>query len=224
MREEKAMRVIASCSFIALAATASVAEAGLVNPLIPAWAGQANTQTATWDSFTQASGGANTPDGPGSAPFSLMNFAPGAFITGSGNIYSINSALYVMVTGGTRSNQLSPINVVMNVATSGSLLSYGSTRLSLFDSTGNSISFAPTSYEIRYDAPTPPQGSAQTVAFVWSLGSLPIAASGFRIEFMAGAPSMALDAVRLDLQYIPGPAPLALMGLAGLVSGRRRRS
>lgn len=208
---------------VALVATASVAEAGLVNPLIPAWAGQPFTQTATWNVFTQATGGANLPDGVGSSPFSLMNFAPGATIDASGNIVGASSPLYVMVTGGTRGNQQSPIDVVMNVATEGSVLAYANTRLTLFDAAGASISLAPASYEIRYSAPAG-TGVAQTVAFVWSLGSPSLAASGFRVEFLASASGMTLDAVRLDLQYVPGPGPLAALALAGLSGRRRRRS
>ena len=208
---------------VALVATASVAEAGLVNPLILAWAGQPFTQTATWNVFTQASGGANLPDGVGSSPFSLMNFAPGATIDASGNIVGASSPLYVMVTGGTRGNQQSPIDVVMNVATEGSVLAYSNTRLTLFDAAGASISLAPASYEIRYSAPAG-TGVAQTVAFVWSLGSPSLAASGFRVEFLASASGMTLDAVRLDLQYVPGPGPLAALALAGLPGPRRRRS
>lgn len=203
--------------------SASVAEAGLVNPLIPAWAGQSFTQTATWNVFTQASGGANLPDGVGSSPFSLMNFAPGATINANGDIVGASAPLYVMVTGGTRGNQQSPINVVMNVATEGSVLAYSSTRLTLFDAAGTSVSLAPTSNEIRYSAPAG-TGVAQTVAFVWSLPSPSIAASGFRVEFLAASAGMTLDAVRLDLQYVPGPGALAALALAGRAGRRRRRS
>lgn len=208
---------------VAFVATASVAEAGLVNPLIPAWAGQPFTQTATWNVFTQATGGANLPDGVGSSPFSLMNFAPGATINASGDIVGASAPLYVMATGGTRGNQQSPINVVMNVATEGSVLAYSATRLTLFDAAGTSVSVAPTSYEIRYSAPAG-LGVAQTVAFVWSLPAPTLAASGFRVEFLASSAGMTLDAVRLDLQYVPGPGPLAAVALAGLAGRRRRRS
>ncbi len=126
-----------------------------------------------------------------------------------------------MATGGTCGNQPSPINVAMIVATEGTVLCHSSTRLTLFDAAGSSIAVAPTSYEIRYDAP-PPGGVAQTVAFVWSLGSPSISASGFRVDFLASASGMTLDAVRLDLQYVPGPGPLAVLGVAGL-AGRRFR-
>jgi hypothetical protein len=130
-REEKVMRVIAS-SVAAFVAVAS-AQAGLVNPLIPAWAGSANTQSAQWESFTQASGGPNLPDSAGSSPFSLFNFAPGAFVTGSGNLYSINTALSIMIMGGTAGNAATPTQVVMNVSTAGSLLNSAGARLWLFD-------------------------------------------------------------------------------------------
>ena len=214
------MRFIAS-SVAAFAAVAS-AQGGLVNPLIPAWAGSINSQVAAWESFTQASGGANLPDQAGSSPFSLMNFAPGSFITGTGNIYSINAPLYVMIMGGTLGNANSPVQVVMNVATAGTLISPGSVRLSLFDNAGNSLSLAPALSEIRADAPAQPQGSIRTVAYTWNTAFVPFAATGFRVEFAAAAGSMSLDAVRLDLNYVPAPGAIALIGLAALTARRRR--
>jgi hypothetical protein len=176
-----------------------------------------------WDSFTQAAGGANIPDAAGSSPFSLMNFASGAFITGSGNIYSLNTALYLMITGGTIGNAASPTQVVMNVATAGSLLNTSGVRLSLFDNAGNSIQFAPSSSELRADAPAQPQGAIQTWAFTWDTISVPFQASGFRVEFGASAPSMSLDAVRLDIQYVPAPGAMALLAISAFTAGRRRR-
>lgn len=217
----KGMRFIAS--IVAASLVAASAQAGLVNPLIPAWSGGPNTQFAQWDSFTQASGGANAPDAAGSAPFSLMNFAPGAFVTGGGNIYSINSALYLMIMGGTLASTASPTQVVMNVATAGSLLNTSGVRLSLFDNSGNMVQFAPTVSELRDSVPAQPEGAIQTWAFTWDVLSLPFQATGFRVEFGASAPSMSLDAVRLDMQYVPGPGAVALLAVSALTLSRRRR-
>jgi hypothetical protein len=113
----------------------------------------------------------------------------------------------------------------MNVSTAGSLLNSAGARLWLFDNLGNSVSVAPASVEVRADAPVPPQGSAQTLALTWDLSGVSLVASGFRIEMQAAAPSMALDAVRLDLNYnvIPAPGALALLLVAGFTAGRRRR-
>jgi len=202
---------------------AASAHAGFTNALIPAWAGGPNTQYAGWESFTQASGGANLPDQAGSAPFSLMNYSAGAFITGTGNIYGSGAPLFISMMGGTLGNSLSPTDVVLNVSTAGTTMSMGSVRLWLFDGAGNMAFFSPTTSEIRFDAPTPPMGSAQNVAFTWSLGSTAFAASGWRIEFSASAANMALDAVRVDLQYVPAPGALALLGIAAAVGGVRRR-
>ena len=210
-------------SMLAVAAVSASAHAGLVNPLIPGWSGGANTQRAQWDSFTQPSGGANVPDLAGSSPFSLFNFGPGAFITGSGNIYSQNGVLSVMIMGGTLGNAATPTQVVMNVATAGSTLNLASVRLSLFDNSGNSMSIAPALSELRADSPTPPQGAAQTWAFTWNTAGVPLTATGFRVEFSAGAPSMSLDAVRLDMQYAPTPGAFALLAISGLTAFRRRR-
>lgn len=217
------MRSVVAFACAAFAAVASTASAGLVNPYVPAWAGSPTSQFAEWNSFTQATGGANLPDYAGSAPYTVMNFAPGAFITGTGNIYSINSALYVMVMGGTL-NGATPSQMVMNVATEGSTINLTSVRLTLFDNVGNALVLNPTQSLLRYDAPAVPQGSVQTRAFVWDVVALPFAATGFRIEFAAGAPSMSLDAVRIDSNYAPIPAPgaIALLGISAMVARRRR--
>jgi hypothetical protein len=152
-----------------------------------------------------------------------MNFAPAAFVTGSGNLYSINTALYLMITGGTLGNVGSPTQVVMNVATAGSVLNTAGIRLSLFDNAGNFVQFAPSSSELRADAPAQPQGAIQTWAFTWDTIAVPFQASGFRVEFGASAPSMSLDAVRLDMQYVPAPGALALLAISAFTAGRRRR-
>ena len=210
-------------SMLAVAAVSVSAHAGLVNPLIPSWSGGANTQRAQWDSFTQPSGGANVPDLAGSSPFSLFNFGPGAFVTGGGNIYSQTGVLSIMLMGGTPNNASTPAQVVMNVATAGSTLNLASVRLWLFDNSGTSMSIAPALSELRADSPTPPQGAAQTWAFTWNTAGIPLTASGFRVEFAASAPSMSLDAVRLDMQYVPAPGAFALLAISGMTAFRRRR-
>lgn len=205
------------------AALAASAQAGFTNPLIPSWAGGPNTQYAAWESFTQPGGGPNLPDQAGSAPFSLMNYAPGAFITSTGNLYGAGAPLFISMMGGTQGNAASPIDVVLNVSTAGSTINMSSVRLWLFDGSGNVSFFSPTTSEIRFDAPSPPQGSAQTVAFTWSVPSTAFAASGWRVEFAASAVNMSLDAVRVDLQYVPAPGALALLGIAAAMGARRRR-
>jgi hypothetical protein len=210
---------------VAAASVVASASAGFVNPLIPAWAGGSNTQTAGWESFTQASGGANLPDQAGSAAFSLMNFAPGAIISGSGNIYGSGSALYIMIMGGTLGNAMNPTQLVMNVSTAGSVMSTASVKLSLFDNAGHSTQLSPSASELRYDAPSPPAGSAQNWAFTWNLSNPGFTATGFRIEFLASAANMSLDAVRIDTNYnvVPAPGALALLAGAGTWASRRRR-
>jgi hypothetical protein len=207
------------------AALAASAQAGFTNPLIPAWAGGPFTQSAGWESFTQPSGGPNVPDQAGSAPFSLMNYAPGAFITGTGNLYGSGAPLFISMMGGTLGNAASPVDVVLNVSTAGSTLNMSSVRLWLFDGSGNVSFSSPTLSEVRYDEPSAPQGSAQNVAFTWSVAPTSFAASGWRIEFSASAANMSLDAVRVDFQYVPAPGALALLGIASAAggAGRRRR-
>lgn len=211
---------------VSAACVAVSASAGFVNPLIPGWAGGAQTQYAAWESFSQASGGANLPDQSGSAAYSLMNFAPGAVITSTGNLYGAGSALYIMMMGGTQGNAASPTQLVLNVSTAGTVMAPGSVKLSLFDNAGNFFQVAPSTSELRYDAPSPPQGSAQNWAFSWNLASPGFNATGWRIEFLASGANMSLDAVRLDMNFAPVPAPgaFALLAGAAMLSGRRRRA
>jgi hypothetical protein len=213
------MKVIASCVVSVLAV--SSAQAGLVNPLIQPWAGGPNSQFAQWDSFTSAFGGLNLPDAPGSAAFSLMNFSPDAIITGSGNIYGSNSPLYVMVMGSSLAGQ-TPLQVVANIATAGNFIPDGGVRLVFFNNLGNSVTINPATTEVRSESPTPPAGAARTTAFVFDTTGVSFVSTGFRLE-MNGAPTnMAIDAIRLDLGYVPGPGALALLAVAGLGVRRRR--
>ena len=213
------MKVIASCAVSVLAV--SSAQAGLVNPLIQPWAGGPNSQFAQWDSFTSAYGGLNLPDTPGSAAFSLMNFSPDAFVTGSGNIYGPGSPLYVMAMGSALAGQ-TPYQVVANIATAGTFIPDGGVRLVFFNNLGSSITINPAVKEIRSESPTPPAGASRTTAFVFDTTAVTFASTGFRLEINGAPANMALDAVRLDLGYVPGPGALALMGIAALGIRRRR--
>lgn len=218
---------VASCvasAVVCAGLMAQSASAGFVNPYIPGWAQGPNTQYAAWESFSNAVGGANLPDQAGSNAFSLFNFAPGAFITGTGNLYGAGSPLYIMVTGGTLGNNQSPLEVVFNVATAGLTIAPGSVRLTLFDNFGNLVSYTPTVADLRYDAPAVPLGSVQNIAYTWSNLNPGFAASGWRIEFGASGSNMSLDAARVDLLYVPAPSALALLATAGLSRrGRSRR-
>ena len=142
-----------------------------------------------------------------------------AFITGGGNLYSQTGALYIMIMGGTLNNAATPTQVVMNVATAGSTLNLASVRLSLFDNSGSSMSISPALSELRADSPTPPQGAAQTWAFTWNTAGVPLTATGFRVEFSAGAPSMSLDCcMPRTLSPISNRWPAPIMRCEGIGS------
>ena len=218
-----------TCRFAAAlagAAVATIAEAGVVNPLVPAWRGTANTMFMGWETFTAAYAGANAADMAGSSNLAnLFNFGPGAVLTSAPmptGIYNATGPLSIMIMGGVTSAPRNPTEVVMNLASAGTGISNASVALTLFDNAGNSMTLAPALAEIRYDAPAQPQGSIRTTAYTWNTSFVPFAATGFRVEFAASAGSMSLDAVRLDLNYVPAPGALALVGLAAVTARRRR--
>ena len=126
--------------------------------------------------------------------------------------------------GGTLGNAQTPLQAVMNVATVGTTIAPASVKLTLWDANGTQYVVAPTASEIRSDSPAQPQGSVRTTAYTWDTAAAPIVASGFRFEFLAAGPSMSLDAVRLDMLYVPAPGALALLGMAAFVARRKRRA
>jgi len=202
-------------------AVSSAALAAIVNPAIPAWRGAPNATFSGWESFTSAYAGPNAPDQPGSSLASLFNFGPGAFLTGSGNIYGSSSPLVITVEGGILAAPNVPLEVVLNVGTIGTFLDDDSVVFTVLTYAGE-FDFAPDTVELRHDAPIPGFGSIQTRAYRWDLAAAGLDAVGYRISFRSQEINMSLDGVTVDIRFVPVPG-LALVPLAGLVAGRRRR-
>ncbi len=209
---------------LSLSLLAGAADAGFVNPLVPEWRGGPNTNFVGWESFTSATGGPNLPNFPGTAGNGvLFNFGPGAMITSTGNMYGYAGPLYIAAFGSTLAYQ-SPIEVVLNVSTAGTLLDSSSVMLSFNDNLGNSATVAPSFTELRYDSPMPPPGgSVQNVAFGWNTGGLGFAATNWRLDIRSLSANMSLDAITLDFRNVPAPGVCAVLGLAAFFGVRRRR-
>jgi hypothetical protein len=224
VEEKRAVRQ-SVCAFLAASAVASGAFGGFVNPLVPVWRGGPGTQFSGWESYTAAFGAANAPDMADSSPLgSLFNFAPGSFITGSGNIYAPSSPLSIMALGGIGA-PANPMDVVVNVAAAGTEINQASMFLTLADNAGNSVRLAPSATEVRSSVPFGLGGSVQTIAFSWSVAPLAFNAVRWQFDFSSLGPNTSLDAVSLDMRLVPGPGALSVLAvlLPGASRGRRRR-
>ena len=208
---------------------ATIASAGLVNPLVPSWRGAANTMYMGWENFTSAYAGANAPDMPGSSNLaSLFNFGPGAVLTSAPmptGIYNATGPLSIMIMGGVTSAPRNPVEVVMNCADAGTNLNPSSVRLTLFDNSGNSRVVAVTSSQERSSASDGFGGKAKTTAFSWTIDPLAWNCTRWQIDISSTGPHAILDAVSLDFKLVPTPGALAVLAAfaGGTPRGRRRR-
>jgi hypothetical protein len=213
---------------IGTGALVTAASAGVVNPLVPTWRGQANTMFMGWETFSSAYAGANAADMSGSSNLaSLFNFGPGAILTGSPlptGIYNPSGTLAIMIMGGVTSAPRNPTEVVMNVASAGTGIVNGTVALTLFDNAGNSRRVTPTDISNRSSAPDGFGGTAATTAFSWTIDPLAFNATRWQIDFSSAAPHAILDAVTLDLKLVPTPGALAVLAAfaGGTPRGRRR--
>lgn len=179
---------------------------------VPSWAGDEATSHSQWESFNGAVGVPNFPDIAGGPSTMLFNFEEGAFITGSGNIYNQNAGLNIHLYGAGEISQ-----AVLNVATMGFEFNYDS--FVLVDAAFNT--YLPTFLQINHAEEIPDMGSIINLSVVWDL---PESISGeWAFMFTSEGPHTSLDAVSLYTTPVPGPGGLALVILAGMTAGSRRR-
>lgn len=204
-------------SILAVVATTGLATADLVNPDIPSWRGDAGAAYAEFDTFTQAFAAPNFAD-VGGGGFSLTNNgAPGtATIASSGNIYGFGGPLSIQMSS------LGPISTpaqaVLNVSWGGNMIQTGTGDVqALF----NGVFYDATS-ELRDSEESPFGGTVDTWAFNFDFAGATPGVGTLELFFGNELANGSLDAVSIDVQSIPAPGVLALVGLAGL-AGRRRR-
>ena len=203
------MRILTMTLALALAGTAS---ADLVNPDVPAWRGQPGTMFSQWDSFSSAVNAPNFPEAGGG--FQLFNFGEGAVVASSGNIYNPAGGLNIHVYS------LGPVvgeEAVLNISWGGTMLD--TTDVQAFFG-GEYIDAY--SVEQRASTPSPFGGTTDTWAFKFDLSGIS-GASDLAFFFGNDGPHGSLDAVSLDLNMVPAPGALALLGMAGVAARRRRR-
>ncbi len=204
-------------TILAAATLAGSATADLVNPDVPDWRGDVGSSYAEFDTFTNAVGAPNFPDvSPGAPSFQLFNYGQGAIIASSGNIYNPAGALDIHLYSIAPLN--TPTQAVLNVSWGGTMMDTSDVR-AFFD--GNYYDAA--SVELRDSQESPFGGTTDTWAFTFDLtGAFGVGDLAF--FFGNDGPHGSLDAVSIDVLASPIPAPgvVALLGLAGLVSRRRR--
>jgi len=210
----------------AIAAFIPCADAGFVNPVIPSWRGAAGTEYMGWENFTSAYGGANLPDVIGSNNLGgLYNFGTGAVLTSTQNIYGTTGPLFISMLGGMSTASKNPLEVVLNISAAGSVIDLNSIALTIMDNSRSVLRLNPRLSEIRSDQPFSYGGRVQTLAFTWNLQPNLIAATQWQINFSGTGPNTSLDAVSLDMNFIPAPGALSVLAMlcgVGVNCGRRR--
>ncbi|MSR44616.1 MAG: hypothetical protein EXS15_04555 [Phycisphaerales bacterium] len=200
----------------------ATAAADFIDPVVPAWRGSAGADFYGWESFTSAFGGPNLPNYEGTeSGAALFNFGAGAFITGAGNLYAGGGPLSISIYGGLTS---AVSDIIVNLATMGTIINGGSVRVTLADNAGNFVMLAPTVSSLQ-SSTEGEGGYIQTRAYRWEIGPLSFEATRFVIDFASQSSSIALNTVSADFRYVPAPGALALLCMAyGLRShGHRRR-
>ena len=211
-----------SLSIALVLGVTTAASAELVNPLVPAWRGQAGTEYYEWDTFSNPFGAPNFPNAPiGNFDAALYNFQSGAQISQAGNIYGadgLNIHIYTSSEVGIPVPQLG----VLNVTTIGSVISLETVTGYLGAPMGGGDYFAPIASELRYNESMGEMGAWQTWAFTFDFSAWQGGETTWGFIFQGLDPHISLDAVSLDLNFVPAPGALALFALAGCRARRRR--
>ena len=215
MRSRKMIGKVLLCSVVATVATQVSAD--LVNPEIPSWQGSAGAQFYGWDSFSSAYGAPNFNDS-GDAGGMLFNFAEGAFITGSGNIYNQAGGLEIHVYG------YGPLEqAVLNIASMGTEMDYANVSLWVGDGeTGQMFAFDTFSTNSYVEIPN--FGANVSSSYTWDVSNYNGVISEWAFFIDGTDAHNVLDAVTVDIfaGAVPAPGVIALLGLAGLHRKRRR--
>jgi hypothetical protein len=207
---------VIACSVAAVAATQVSAD--LINPEIPNWRGDAGTTYYGWDSFSSAYNAANLNDS-GDAGGMLFNFADGAMVTGSGNIYNQAAGLEIHVYGNGPLEQ-----AVLNLASMGTEMDYAGVTLWVSDGTTGQM-FSYDTFATNYYEEVPNFGANVTTSYSWDLSNYAGVVTEWAFFVNGTEPHNVLDAVTVDIfaGAVPAPGALSLVWITGLARRRRRR-
>jgi len=220
-----------SFALLLAAATCAVASADeWISEDIPSWRGSEGSSYYLWDTFTSANGAVDGPNFPNNEPFPsgnamLFNFADGAVISGTGNIYGFGGPLNIHTYAYTQADALA---ATFNVATLGSEINYASMMLAWtngIEGGESGVLFATESVnyweEIDFGNGV---GALVNVSWSWDLSGIDADVRELAVIFGGTGSHMSLDMVGLDvLTAVPASGALALLGMAGIAGRRRRR-
>ena len=209
-------------ALVALSGTfAASAAADVVNPLVPGWAGDPGTYTATFNNaaapFTQPFYNGDDPSTQAPNVSDLGSMGPilyqfnNAFLTSTGNIYSFSDPLDVHVYG------YGPVEqAVLNVTTLGNSIDFANVKMFVAGEDKSQYSSKTGVAQLQ------PPGAGETSAyeFDWSEISFEIETWGF--FFGSSESSCSLTGVQVAINTVPAPGALLALGLVGIT--RRRRS
>ena len=182
----------------------------------PEWQGDAGSLYYGWENFTQPYGVPNMNDSgvPGSM---LFNFAEGAFITSTGNIYNQGGGLDIHVYGYSAIEQ-----AVLNISSQGSEFDYAGVSLWVGDGTDGMMFFA-NEWSMNYYQPVEGMGAIANTSYSWDLSSYEGMITEWAFFFQGTEAHNVLDAVTVDIYTgaVPSAGGLFAFGLLGLRTRRR---
>lgn len=183
--------------------------------IVPSFRGAAGTETGTWEVFTTAVGAPGNVAGAGATTDAVMTQSdPGAFLTGTGNIYNMGGTSRFELTDGTAQ----PVGtVVLQTRTVGTEFDYASVRL-VFTVGGETREVQPLfRQELKRT-----QGQGFNVSTLWQWDLTGLGVETYTIRFDASGHSLSLDSISLDVapQFTPAfvGQPFALATLPAAVA------
>lgn len=192
--------------------------------VVPHFRGMPGSVAGGWEVFTVGTdnGIGNAPDLAGNLTGArLRQLDPGAFVTGSGNIYNLGGVSSFVLTHASDT----PLGwVTFQARTLGAELDYGSMRIS-YELGGETFQIAPLG-RMELDRGTQ---LGVNVSSRWDWDVNAIGLTDYRIEFVAAGSSLSFDSATLDgaaVGVVPEPSTWAMLvvGVAGLlwIGGRNR--